>query len=552
MSEQKDKQMLDDPETGDTPIDASDKNKDKGPGVFESPTIPTTTTSVTSQTEIVGSVLNTPTIRSEDIPMMTSTPITKSSAAAQICSGTQVGGSSNTTNNGQGSQQQSIPQSSQEWIQILSRQRENIELQNKSFESMKALMGHIQKTSENFLAAERLRIQGVRGNILNSTDIFDETQTRPGIGVPPQSSSQDINIEVTKALNDSLTALKTTLESNNKKANYQVPRKYQLGPDADITIWMDKLKTELIQKDLIDVIDSTVTTPSGLDAEAINRRKQTVREIITSHLDDKYYKKVLMIKDPVVVIEKLKEARRVENNVTHASVRAKLYQMRLQPKESIDHFWNRFDNTIVEYENCDNAVPLTDEEKRSSFYQAVCNAIPDIRIADLTHRRITKRSMTLEELKSCLLEMEAEKKSGVSQEQGASAHQAKRLKVHHDKCHRCNQLGHYMKQCPLITTGQWYCYICKAITNHNAKTCINYETGTQKSSNFESQRGRGRGRTRSRSAFGRCTTSRGGFSSKSRGFAKNNRKAFGKQAVPPKDGENQNPQARQVETNKQS
>lgn len=61
-----------------------------------------------------------------------------------------------------------------------------------------------------------------------------------------------------------------------------------------------------------------------------------------------------------MVIEKLKESKRVENNVTHTSVRAKLYQMRLQPKESIDHFWNRFNNTIVEYENCDNAVPLTD------------------------------------------------------------------------------------------------------------------------------------------------------------------------------------------------
>lgn len=190
---------------------------------------------------------------------------------------------------------ETFSQSRQEWQQILSRQRENIELQNKSFESMKTVMGHIQKTSENFLAVERLRMKGVQNNILNSTEFFDETLTPPGTGVLTQSSLQDIIIEVTKALNDSLTALKTTLESNNKKANYQVPRKYQLGPDADFTIWMDTLKTELIQKYLIDVIDSTVTAPSDLDAKAINRRKQTVREIITSHLDDKHYKKVLTI-----------------------------------------------------------------------------------------------------------------------------------------------------------------------------------------------------------------------------------------------------------------
>lgn len=101
-----------------------------------------------------------------------------------------------------------------------------------------------------------------------------------------------------------------------------------------------------------------------------------------------------------------------------------------------------------------------------------------------------------------------------------------------------------MKKCPLIETGQWHCYICKVITNHNANTCTNYEAGTQKSSNFDFQRGRGRGT--GRGAFRRGTTSRGGFRGKSRGFAKINPKAFAKQAVSPKDGDNQNPQARQA------
>ncbi|XP_057660607.1 uncharacterized protein LOC130896474 [Diorhabda carinulata] len=227
--------------------------------------------------------------------------------------------------------------------------------------------------------------------------------------------------------------------------------------------------------------------------------------------------------------------------------------MRLQPRESIDHFWNRFENTIVEYENCDNAVPLTDEEKRSAFYQAVCGVIPEVRTADLIHRRVTKKSMTLDELKSHLLEMEAEKKSWNSQEQVASANQAKRFKRYHDNCHRCNKSGHYIKQCPLEATGEWYCYICQVITDHNANTCTKYDAASQSSRNSDYIRGRGgRGRARGRGTSRGRSTWRAGFRVKSRGFAKTNRKAFGKQAVPPKDGENQKPQARQAETNNQS
>ncbi|CAD6216046.1 GSCOCG00011254001-RA-CDS, partial [Cotesia congregata] len=245
---------------------------------------------------------------------------------------------------------------------------------------------------------------------------------------------------------------------------------YTLNSDSDINIWLDKLKSELSSKDLLDVIDPTVIGPDNLDVQTITKRKQAVREIITSHLDDKYYKRVLTITDPIMVITSLKEAKRVEKNVTHTSVRTKLYGMRLKPKESIDEFWNKFDNTIVEYESCDNAVPLTDEEKRSAFYQAVSKVIPEARTADLLHRQFKGRSMTLVELRSHLLQLEAEKKSETSQEQDAWANQAKRFKSHHDNCYRCNKTGHYVKQCPLAATSEWYCYICKVITDHNTNS----------------------------------------------------------------------------------
>lgn len=164
------------------------------PGVSESPTLSTTT------------------------PMSTSTPITQSSTTSRLATVTVASiGNTRNRNDEQTDQQQQTSQVIQDLQQFLSKQRENIELQNKCFESVKILMNHIQKTSDNFLAVERLRIQSVRGNLLNPTTFMDDVSLPTGTGVNTQSSPQDINIEVTKALNNSITTLKTTLESNYKK-----------------------------------------------------------------------------------------------------------------------------------------------------------------------------------------------------------------------------------------------------------------------------------------------------------------------------------------------
>uniref|UniRef100_A0A6V7JTF3 Retrotransposon gag domain-containing protein n=1 Tax=Bracon brevicornis TaxID=1563983 RepID=A0A6V7JTF3_9HYME len=178
---------------------------------------------------------------------------------------------------------------------------------------------------------------------------------------------------------------------------------------------MDKLKSESNSKDLLDVIDPTVNALINLDEQTILKGRQTVREIITGRLDDKYYKKVLNIKDPSSILQSLKDSKKVENNVTHTSVRAKLHQLKLQPNEAIGDYCKKFDNIVTEYENCDNAVPLTEEEKSSAFYQAISNAVPEIRAADLIHRKTAKTSITIDELKSFLLELEADKKTDVTQ-----------------------------------------------------------------------------------------------------------------------------------------
>lgn len=46
------------------------------------------------------------------------------------------------------------------------------------------------------------------------------------------------------------------------------------------------------------------------------------------------------------------------------------------------------------------------------------------------------------------------------------------------RCFRCNRNGHYQENCPLIGTGNWYCYICRRESDHKSKECPNYEEET--------------------------------------------------------------------------
>ena len=86
--------------------------------------------------------------------------------------------------------------------------------------------------------------------------------------------------------------------------------------------------------------------------------------------------------DPKEIIKKLNGYRKNESNVTHTSVRARLYQIKMKKNEEVIDFYERFDSIVTEYETCADAVTLTKQEKRSSFYQATASIIPELRSAD--------------------------------------------------------------------------------------------------------------------------------------------------------------------------
>lgn len=103
--------------------------------------------------------------------------------------------------------------------------------------------------------------------------------------------------------------------------------------------------------------------PRAFNEEMVNKRKIIVRYIIINHLDENSHKRILQIKDPRAILQKLMEYTRIESNVTHSSVRTKLFHLKLKPKEKFAKFI-RYDAIIKECESCIGAVPLSDEKKK--------------------------------------------------------------------------------------------------------------------------------------------------------------------------------------------
>lgn len=304
-------------------------------------------------------------------------------------------------------------------------------------------------------------------------------------------------------LEQSLAKLNKTIE-NNLIENKNFKRDYKLTNKSIFETWLDSLNSELSSKKLLHVLTEADTYKDD-NSEKTKREKNTVRDIIINHIDEKYHQKVLSLREPSEIISEIREIRRIETNMTDTNIRQKLYNLKKSKGEKMSVFWDKFENILRQFETCNPMKSIPTDEQRALFYHAVCDSCPELVTASLMKGQ-TGTEMTINEMKNFVLQLEAQKQETNPEAKTISVQRSKNKETVNKniKCYRCTKSGHYSSDCPLVEYKVWFCYICNTIKDHKGDSCPNrtqrYDNTNTKNSfntyNTNTQRGRGKGASR--------------------------------------------------------
>lgn len=75
---------------------------------------------------------------------------------------------------------------------------------------------------------------------------------------------------------------------NTQNMRPTIQRNYELTAKSSYEVWLDCLKTELTSWSLLDLIDPSVPGPIGLPDKEKTQRKNYVKEIIITHINEDY------------------------------------------------------------------------------------------------------------------------------------------------------------------------------------------------------------------------------------------------------------------------
>ena len=68
----------------------------------------------------------------------------------------------------------------------------------------------------------------------------------------------------------------------------------------------------------------------SIDSDKVKEDKHKIRDILINHLDLTYYNRILDLKDPREIINKLKEYKRLESRSNSISAKRDIYNMKFK------------------------------------------------------------------------------------------------------------------------------------------------------------------------------------------------------------------------------
>ncbi|XP_071652829.1 uncharacterized protein [Temnothorax longispinosus] len=186
-----------------------------------------------------------------------------------------------------------------------------------------SMMENMVEVAHVNLEKEKLKIRRLEVNKQNTqSKVENGIQTVKESEVEPKKKKLDETVcSVEK--NRSLETIKSALEIELNSQRLHIRREYKLTQKSNFDLWMDYLKSELMNNELLDVIDSNIDSPENLSELKVAKRKSLVRDIIINHLDENYHKRILHEKDPKEILKKLRSYKKSEVNVTHTSEKTK-------------------------------------------------------------------------------------------------------------------------------------------------------------------------------------------------------------------------------------
>ncbi|XP_015119078.1 uncharacterized protein LOC107042524 [Diachasma alloeum] len=230
-----------------------------------------------------------------------------------------------------------------------------------------------------------------------------------------------------------------------------VKRDNKLDNSTRFEHFYDYFKSEVRSHRLMHVIDPRVDFAG--DQSTLNEHKF----------------KVVSLDDPVEILIKLKEIKRYETNVSSFTVRKEISNMKyIIGKMTASEFSEKFEDAIRKYENATDAVPLSDEEKRNAFSNAIMGSASMVRFLQSAAELKGEQPPNYEQLKLVVMQDEAARKQTNDE---AGEVRAANLVSKDDRCFECGGFGHLGRFCPGKGKGK-LCYKCKEY-GHINKECPN-------------------------------------------------------------------------------